>query len=208
MPGAPTRQYLCKISHSQNPPKYMDTDAEGWKVDIDSRAWLSFLEKRSGIKPNQKPRKKHEVLPAKTKNKKKLQEEKPQLRDAANLQIQKLQEEIRKKQLENETLFLKLRKESGNVIDFGLAEYMFSGYLEKINLEKLRFPGKIEPAIEGVITDLMRSIKTGAEHKSSKEVARQITKLIIREEETIIRETKKAQADDIKSWREEENLDE
>lgn len=98
------------------------------------------------------------------------------------LKNEKLSHEISIKQIE-------LNKKSKNIIDISLAEFLYFGYMEKIGIELLMMTKKLRDKIEAKVQD---NDSPG------------ILKLIDREIETILREVKKAQKDDLEKWRKED----
>lgn len=142
---------------------------------------------------------------------------------AERAQRAKLEEPILKNEgyrLKHEQDRIKLQKEAGNLIEWELAQFLFTGYLERINTETLMFPKKFENKIEQMIHDLLirspiistitdESTKTAVieilNQIDKKSLARELVKLNIREHEEIIRTVKAAQQDDIANWNEERN---
>jgi hypothetical protein len=215
LPGAPTRQNLSLLSKKDNPPGYLINDGTGWKVDIDDPEWIEYTEARLEKekskpvtkKPQKKPQKKPKqkivyVQPPEQKKKEnqkiKYREKSEKDRESlAELQRQKLEKEIENKEIANQHAYLKLKSASHDIIDFRLAEFLFTGYLEKYNLEMLRYPGRLKQKIILIVQDIIRdpdSLDAG--------VNKIITE-IRKEEETNIRETKAAQKLDIEKWRDE-----
>lgn len=109
--------------------------------------------------------------------------------------VKKLQLDMYK--IENERL--KLKRLAGDLIDFALAEFLFFGYMERINAEKLMFPKKLAPRIEQVLTDTI-SRAEDPQKINTKELTNEIVRWVIREEEEIIRSVKAHQQEDLKSW--------
>lgn len=87
---------------------------------------------------------------------------------------------------QNEIKKMSLLKSAKNVISVDYAEFVYFGYMEKINVELLMMTKKLKSKIEARMK----------EHDLSG-----ILRLIDREHETIIRETKKNQAEDAEKWR-------
>jgi len=131
-----------------------------------------------------------------------------------------LKNEEQKLKIEQKKIELELA--AGNLIEWSLAEFLFIGYCERHCTETLQFPKKLEPKVEHLINDhLIRSpvIET-IENESLKElvisilgsldkkgIAREITKLNIRENEEIIRNVKASQAEDVTNWKKENGIE-
>lgn len=92
---------------------------------------------------------------------------------------------------------LQIEKDSKTVIEFGTAEYLYLGYLDRVNMELLniskRISKKIELEIQGGIHGELEPSK----------IASKILKLITREHEAILRDVVKEQKNDLQSWQEE-----
>jgi hypothetical protein len=104
-------------------------------------------------------------------------------------QIANLEEQVLKNdgiRYTNETKKIELEKKAKNIIDLSLAEFLYFGYMEKIGIEILMMTKKLRDKIEVKVQD---------------NDAAGILKLIDREHETILREVKKAQVDDLEKWR-------
>jgi len=153
-------------------------------IDIESEAWLEQLQSKI-IRQTEKLQ--HGIKYALPKSQK-------------DLQTEYLREKTNGKKIENKMKALKLKKESYDLIDFALAEYLFLGFLGRMTRERLNLSKKIQHKIELEIQGAQRAKRT------AKNVAKDIIKLIMGEEERIIREAKKAQIEDIKNWKEEEGI--
>ena len=108
------------------------------------------------------------------------------------LKCKKLEEDIREKQIKNQTLEIKLRRENHEIIEWNLAEYLFFGYLERLNTDLLKLGEKLTVVIENFVQD---------------GDAGGILKRLKREHTSIIKEIKKAQALDLKNWQKETGAD-
>jgi hypothetical protein len=75
---------------------------------------------------------------------------------------------------------LKVEKDVGNIIDYELAEFLFFGYMDKVNVEIGRLPRKLEG-----------------------EIGKKGSKLLEKELNTILRMIKKQQKADVNKWRRE-----
>jgi len=149
-------------------------------VNIDTSEWRKFLKRRAErlSKGNTSPTKKPSA-------KNTTGEKDKRTVDTVKLRIQELQERVREKEIKNEILYLQMQKNSGNVIEYALAEFLFLGHLEKLHIDLLRIGKKIEP----IIDNLVKERRT-----------REIIKRYQNEIETSIREVKKASAEDVKKW--------
>lgn len=113
----------------------------------------------------------------------------------AQLEIHIQKVELNKYKIEQEKLALK--KEAANLIEWDLCEFLFTGYMERINRELLAFPKRISKNVELAIHD---GAQTG---KTPEATAAVICKLITRETETILREVKAAQKVEVETWKQE-----
>lgn len=113
----------------------------------------------------------------------------------AQLEIHIQKVELNKYKIEQEKLALK--KEAANLIEWDLCEFLFTGYMERINRELLAFPKRISKNVELAIQD---AAQTG---QTPEAVAAIVAKLITRETETIIREVKAAQKAEVEAWKSE-----
>ena len=109
------------------------------------------------------------------------------------LPIQKF--ELNKFKLEKEKL--DLEKEARQLIQFELAQYLFTGYLERINREALHFPKRVQKEINLIIQGGLY-----AGHNSEKTTDK-IIKIISRELEAILRDIIKEQKKDLLNWEDE-----
>lgn len=106
--------------------------------------------------------------------------------------IAKLEQEILKAQLleyKNEQEKLKLMKESGGLIEYALADYLFVGFMELTNSQILQLMKKIEP----VVVNMCKENDPKA-----------ILKRLTRDLEAIIRDVKDNQAAAVKTWKKED----
>ena len=108
------------------------------------------------------------------------------------LKCEKLEEELREKRIKNQTLEIKLRRANFQVIDWDLANFLFFGYAEKLSADLVKLPAKLKMVVDNLV---------------SENDADGIIKRFERELTSVIREIKKAQALDVRKWREENNAD-
>jgi len=104
----------------------------------------------------------------------------------ADLEAQILKNESQS--YENELKKTKLQKENGNLIELSLAKYLFTGYMEKLNIELLGLSKKIFPMIDNMVKE-----------KDSKGIVKRYD----REFQNILVGIRKAQSDDLEEWTEE-----
>jgi hypothetical protein len=113
-------------------------------------------------------------------------------RESNIARMQKPIEDVKRKQLINEEARLELKKQSGNLISYSLAEFLFLGYLDKFNNEILRMPKKIKPIIENLFNE-----------KKPEEIVKRITSELA----VILREVRDQQQNDLKKWKDSLNDD-
>jgi hypothetical protein len=123
--------------------------------------------------------------------KKKVKEEnaKPDYGELAELaNIAQLEQEISKAvvlKYKAEQEGIKLKKESGDLIEYAMADYLFTGFMETTNFQLLTFLRKIEP-----------DIKNYCKENEPMDLIAQINKGL----ETILIDVKKQQKEEIKKW--------
>jgi hypothetical protein len=93
--------------------------------------------------------------------------------------------EIQKFKLEQEKM--ELKKKAGQIAEFSFMDFLYFGYMEKINLDLLGMMKRLEPL-------LINRVKE-QDHKG-------IIKLVDKEINSILVEIKKSQAKDLKNWEE------
>ena len=181
VPFSPSRVYLSRIAKKEDRPEYFVKDGDSWVVDIEHPSWIHFLENRKekleGSKSTSAKIPNNETAPKVETG-----------RSTAELKLQKLEEEVKEKEIRNEILFLEMQKKSGSIIDFNLANYLFFSYMEKACIDFLRLGTKNEARIQ----NLVREGKT-----------KEIIKLWQNETTAIIREIKKSQKESLDKWEEE-----
>ena len=104
----------------------------------------------------------------------------------ADLEEQVLKNELHRFKIEQEKV--KLKKETGQLIELNLANFIFLGYMEKMNIELLGLCKKIFPIIDNMVKE---------------NDTKRIMKRFNREFQNIIVGVKKSQSDDLEEWREE-----
>jgi hypothetical protein len=212
LPYAPSVQAINKKLKAVHVPGFFVKHNGHAMVDIEHEDWEAMIEKRKdrmlrGAQPGVtlKNRKKintefknnmaAEVTPD-------VPDHLPQSKPSAPLkpeyddileqaQIAKMMEPILKSQeLEQkvEMRKLQLKKQASELIEYQLAEFLFFGYLERINMELLGITKKLAPTIDNLV-------------KEKKPDA--ILKLLDREFEKMLIEAKTAQKEDVRKWKEE-----
>jgi len=159
------------------------------------------------VKPKKKPVAKKKNEPKKSPAPKKEPETPPapviihKAKKPAKGSIEELAEEAARARLEQEILKaklleykteqeqLKLMKESGGLIEYALADFLFIGFMELTNSQILSLLKKIEPVIVNMCIE-----------NNPKGILKRLT----RDLESIIRDTKDNQAEAVKKWRTEE----
>lgn len=182
LPGAPDRTQLYVMVNSENPPSFavpvegkimVNTEDESWKALLLNKVFNSDIKKVKATKQESS-----DVSPEMLKLEMKSRKAKalhPVLRNRA----------LHAKLKEQEIL---LKIKLGDLIDFKTAEYLFFGYMEKINLELMSLTKKIKPIIDSFVNE-----------KNSDGL---ITHLLI-EYKSILHNVKENQAKDVQSWRKE-----
>lgn len=136
-----------------------------------------------------------EIIPEKTglaKVKQKVKE-KPPVDDFADLidksRIAELEQEIFKAKsmkYKADQDFIKLKKESGDLIEYAMADYLFAGFMELTNFQILTFLRKIEP-----------DIKNFCKENEPMELIKQMSLGL----EGILQDVKKQQKEEVKKWK-------
>jgi hypothetical protein len=80
---------------------------------------------------------------------------------------------------------LKLKKDSGELIEYAMADYLFTGFMEKTNFQILTLIKKIEPKIINLCQE---------------NEPHELLRLLNRELEAIIVDIKRQQKHDVKNW--------
>lgn len=107
-----------------------------------------------------------------------------------HLPIQKA--ELNRYKIEQERLVLE--KESRHLIEMPLAEYLYTGYMERVNREILNIPKRISKEIE---MEIQAGIHGNIEPAKTR---KKIVKLITREHEAILRDVVTTQKKELAEW--------
>lgn len=141
--------------------------------------------------------KKNNVVPKVIKEKPSIIED-----DIETLKVQavraKYSQEIQKYDLNNialEKKRIELKLQAGDIVETTLAEFIFIGYLEKLNRELLAMPKRIIREVGLIVKD---GIYTKEDEKT---ITTKMMKVVDREIEVILRDVKKQQKKDITNWR-------
>jgi hypothetical protein len=100
---------------------------------------------------------------------------------------------------------LKLQQQAGDLISRALAEFLYMGYLDRMNRELLQYQNKIEEKTTQIISNFKVREKSG-EETDAKITAQNITKIMCAETEEIIRNIKEAQISELKKWADENGV--
>ena len=92
-----------------------------------------------------------------------------------------------------------LEKTAGDLIERSLADFLYTGYLDRLNRENLQYQNKIGAEIERLLFEKVVHLPEG-EEPDPKEIASSIVKLITREQEEILRNVKKQQLKALEQW--------
>lgn len=203
---APTRAYLTKVSKYIPRPGYLVDTEKGIMVDTEKYEWKELIRKRADKKVrksqqggkrkiNQPEIKSPEEKPQRVKEPKPKRIIKTNGSELDDLEEESMRAKLMEPILKNRSLehkiemnTLELKKAAGELIEFQLADFLFFGYMERINLELLGITRKIAP----IIDNLVKEKKT-----------EDILKRFNREIEIILKEIKAEQEKDIKQWQDE-----
>jgi len=111
---------------------------------------------------------------------------------------------------------LKLEGDAGRVVPYELVDFLWLGYLDRMNQQQLLFPKKFEPDIDKMLqaklirSPLLHSIENEEVKQAvidflqklpTREIAREIVNMNVKENQEIIRIVKKEQALDVLNWK-------
>lgn len=170
-PGHPSKQTLHNIKNERAVP-WIVTRGGVLCVDVNHPEWAEWLvgyQEKTGY---QGPDAASEIQDL-----------------AAQAKRAKLYEPILKAEklrYENERRKLDLEREAGGLIEYQLAEWLFFGYIERINVELLSITKKLAPIIDNLV----------AEKKPNA-----ILKAFDKEFGVILTEVRQAQKKDLEKWR-------
>ena len=193
-PYAPSRQYLSKLSKHENRPDYFILDDDKYKINVQHPEWLAMIKKRAEDNPEMLLNKN---IPKSIQHPKTTTQEIPKTEEEGEQHIQELieksqianlEEQILKNEnirFKNEQEKIKLKKSAGDIAEIPFIEFMYFGYMEKINIELLALNKKIRPIIENLVKD---GDYTG------------VSKRYQRELESILRNVKASQKSDLEKW--------
>ena len=195
---APSRQYLNKLSKRDDRPDFFTLKNDKYYVDTTHPEWIALLKKRAEKDPekllnknipfsiqnveHKEPEPQQELLTKHGTAQKDIEEL------VKESQIANLEEQIlknKKVRLQNEQEEIKLRKSCKDIAEIRLVEFLYLGYMEKMNIELLALNKKIGPIIDNLIKE-----------KDSEGVKKRYQ----REFESMLRNIKAAQKADLEKW--------
>lgn len=100
---------------------------------------------------------------------------------------------------------LKLEQQAGDLISRYMADFLYFGYLERLNRELLIFPNKLEADFDKMLADVIVRVQEG-EDVVAADVAREMKNLTVNEIEDIIRTIKKEQLKGIRQFAKEAGI--
>lgn len=156
---------------------YRDSARHSWRIDGDHPDFLALIKK---VEDAEEAELSSAELDAASR------------RAQLEIHIQKV--DLNKYKIEQERL--KLEQAAGKLVEWSVCEYLFLGYLERINRELLSYPARLEKKIELAIQEGVHATLPPSQ------IAGEVRKMIVRENEAVIKETKAAQKKDIEGWEE------
>lgn len=190
-------------------PDWMEKRQNKWLVDDESRDLFFFLKSKS------RKARAGKQGSLKRKRKKKLKESKElslSMEETERLQEISIQAELSKPitnlRLETykiESQKLELEKKAGNLISRSLADYLYIGYLDRMNRELLQFKNRLVVDLEKQVNNILFRIKEGEEINPAEE-ADIMRDLFSEGTEEVIKSIKKDQAKELKKWARDEGI--
>jgi hypothetical protein len=193
-----------------NVPRWMEKRGVNWYVDDKDNDFILFL--KSKIK------KSNIVTFGKARAKRKQEIGSTELSILSMDETQKLQElsiqadlstpivKLRLETYKIEQQKMKLEIHAGNYVSRQMAEYLYLGYIDRLNRELLQYRNKLEIEFDHIIADVVVKTKAG-EHVEPRTEAKRCTAHIDRETCDIIRNIKAAQLKELKQWAKDEGVD-
>lgn len=212
-----------------------------FEVDIEHEGFKEWLP--SAIENSERRKKEREDISdlensSSSTNKKDLPDQKPgegadEEDEEKEFMFAKLAEASRKAKLEKpiienalthyktEQAKLKLEGDAGRVVPYDLVDFMWLGYLDRINQQHLLYPKKFEPDIDKMLqskllrSPLIHSIENEEVKEAvidflqklpTREISREIVNMNVKEMQEIIRLIKKEQASDVLEWKKDMGL--
>jgi hypothetical protein len=98
-----------------------------------------------------------------------------------------------------ETQKLKLEQQAGDLISRSMADFLYMGYLSRLNRELLTCQNKLEASYEKLIANLIVRVQDGEDVKAIV-IAKEMKDININETEDIIKVIKQSQLDQLKQF--------
>ena len=184
-------------------PKWMEKRGNTWHVKEDHNSLLLHLKSKTKKSTaakvghararRRKATEKHEINVLSMSETEKLQEL------SIQAELSKPITGLRLEQYKIENQKLKLEQQAGDLISRSMADFLFTGYLDRLNRELLTYQNKLESDFDLVILNLIVRIREGEDIVSA-DIAREMKKLIVKETEDIIRNVKSTQITTMKKW--------
>lgn len=161
-PYSPSRQYLSKLSKHDTRPDYFIFDDNKYKINVQHPEWLALIKKRAEDNPELLLNKNipKSIQHPKTTPQETPPENKPDKKNIDDLvsqsQIANLEEQILKNEnirFKNEQEKIKLKKSCNDIMETRLADFLYFGYIEKMNIELLSLNKKIGSIIDNLVND-------------------------------------------------------
>lgn len=217
------RQKINAVRLSENLPKWMEKRGREWWVDIQDKDLATYLKVKmpkaigNTIAAGKKKLLKKKIA-AKSLDKSKEPHDKKEilsLEDTEKLQDMALEAslEIPLVKLQSDKLGveekrLKLKQKTANLISRELAEFLYLGYLDRLNREVLQVHNRVAPGIDLLIAEVIFLSKSDIDKDpESKMYTNKITSMVVKYLEEIIRNVKAAQVLTIEQWAKEEGLE-
>jgi hypothetical protein len=184
-------------------PGWMRKEGRNWLVDIHSPELSFFLQGK--VKKSNQTKKGHlkrgnsvsEVSQSKL-------QELTEQSAIADLEISISKAETEKYKAKKAKLDLEQR--FGDLVSRKMAEFLYFGYLDRLNRESLQAGKKLEPKIEQIIVDIIMQARENSDI-DPKVFAKKIRSIVGSEISESIRIVKESQQATLKKWAEDERVD-
>jgi hypothetical protein len=100
---------------------------------------------------------------------------------------------------------IKLKREAGENIERAFGDFLYTGYIERINVEHLTYPKKMRGKIKDLVDEEI--VHNNPADISAEALADRIVKLATRENESILRRVQEAQQEAVRQWKEENGIE-
>jgi hypothetical protein len=178
-----TRMTLGKMIHRDPRPDYAVQQGNRWYVDHTKMTWKAIVEQAAEKKAVEDAGRSPDVAELRKESAK------------SKLMEPVLKEQMLRYKLEQEKL--EIEKGAKRLIEFEMADYLFFGYIARIQRERLSMAKRATKKIENTILDGMHVKKSPAQ------IANEIIKIINREQEQILRDVVADQKRELEKWEEE-----